>query len=210
MSIKLRDTVRAVKSAGESIGILAPSVADAQSAATEHRQSLLAAQSALEAATLALQAAHDAGAENVEIERMEAALAAAKLEATRAEARYRGAENRLARARATESERAKGAARAKLNEANKARGALAERIDNAAIALAGALAEFNSHDPAIREAIAAGVLTNDATFALNRGPRLVSLALEKAGAIESRWIGDKKDQPNAAEVVSRDNGALAA
>ena len=53
-----KDFVRAV---AESAGIVAPAIPDANKSAEEHRQSLVAAQGALESAEQALQAAHDRG-----------------------------------------------------------------------------------------------------------------------------------------------------
>lgn len=205
----LKRTREIVAAAGEAVGFLTPSVADAQSAAEQRRQDLVTAQAAIVSAEEALQAAHDRGAEAPEITRLEAALADARLTAERGQRAYTAAEKRLTAARAAESEKAKGAMRVRLAEANQTRAKLAERIDAGAREIAECLADFKSQDNTLREAITAGVL-KDSTFALNCGQRFVELALQKAGAIEGGWIGDPATRPGCVQLVAQHNSALSA
>lgn len=211
MSIKLRDTVReTVRAVAESAGIISPNLADAQSAAELRRQELASAQTAIESAEDELNRLHDRGdATGAQVTAAEAVLADVKITAARAQRAYSGAEKRLTAARAAESEKTKGAMRVRLDEANKARAKLAERIDTGAREIAEALADFNSHDNTIREAMAAGVVKSDNTFTLNMGRRLVDLALRKHGAVDGAGSGGIV-LPDAAELVAQHNNALAA
>jgi hypothetical protein len=206
----LRRTAQTVRAVAESAGIIAPNLADAQSAAEQHRQSLVVAQSSLEAAEHALQAAHDRGAELGEIERMEAAHAAAKQEATRAEARYRGAEKRLASANAAEAASKTAAARVRLAQAIEIRATAAEKIDTLAAAIAEQVRLIDAQDTTLAGAMRDGVAANSMSHALRRGQRAAELALSKHGAIGRSYWGDSTQAPGAADVILRDNGALLA
>jgi len=99
--------------------------------------------------------------------------------------------------------------RARLDVALKERAQCAERINNAALAIAEALADFNLHDNTIREAMSAGVTRSENTFTLNMGRRLVDLALRKHGAVDGAGSGGIT-LPNAVELTSQHNAALAA
>jgi hypothetical protein len=167
------------------------------------------AQAAIATAESELTRLHDRGdATGAQVTEEEAVLADAKITAERAQRAYAAAEKRLTLARDAETQKSKGAMRERLTEALAARAQCAERIDAGARAMSQALADLQSHDGTIREAIQAGVLKEDSAFALNRGPRLVELALQKAGAIEGAWFGPK-DRPGCFEVVAEHNSALA-
>jgi chromosome segregation ATPase len=211
MSIKLRDTMRdTVRAVAESAGIISPNLIDAQSAAELRRQELASAQAAIESAEDELNRLHDRGdATQAQVTAAEAVLADVKITAARAQRAYAGAEKRLTAARDADSEKTKGAMRVKLDVALKERAKLAERINDAAIVLAGALADFNSHDDLIRQVMAAGVVGRDATYTLNIGRRVVDLALRKHGALEGAGTGII-ELPGAVELVSQHNAALSA
>lgn len=204
---RTKDTLRAV---GETLGAIAPTIPDAQTAAEQCRQDLVTAQGMIGQAELALQAAHERGAADVELQKLEAALASIRMSAERAERAYKGAEKRLAGAQAAEQTKTRDAQRAKLRAALAAREAAADQIDALAVQMAAALADLNSQDDAIREAIAAGVASRDAAFTIGRGRRCVELSLQKAGVIEAAWLGDPAQRPDARAIVGGDNSTLAA
>lgn len=206
----LRRTREIVAAAGEAVGILAPSLPDAITAAELRRQELVIAQAAIGTAEDELNLLHDRGdATGAEVTAAEAVLADARLTAERAQRARMGAEKRLTLARDAEAEKVKGAMRVRLDVALKERAKLAERIDNAAREIAEALAEFNSHDNVIREAMAAGVVKSENTFALGMGRRLVDLALRKRGAVDGAGSGSIV-LPDATELVSQHNATLTA
>jgi hypothetical protein len=205
----LKRTREIVAAIAEQAGIVAPSVQDSQGAAEQRRVDLTAAQSALDAAVVALEAGHDSQLPDKEIERLEAAETDARVSVDRCQRSYKAAEKRLTAARAIESEKVKGVMRVRLDVALKERAQCAERINNAALAIAEALADFNKHDNVIREAMAAGVVGRDATYTLNMGRRVVDLALRKHGALEGAGTGII-ELPGAAELVAQHNAALAA
>jgi predicted alpha/beta hydrolase len=196
------------RAAGEAIGILAPSLPDAQTAAEQHRQSLVVAQRAIETAEQALHAAHDLGAEDVEIERTEAALAAAIREATRAEARYRGSETRLQKARDAEAAKAKDAHRVKLDAALAIRAECAKRIDLLAASLGEQVREIDAQDEIISEASRAGVAAKHSGYMPGRARQCVQVALSQHGVIPRTYLGDPTQHPGAADTILRENGAL--
>jgi paraquat-inducible protein B len=199
------------RAAGEAVGILSPNVADAQTAAEQRRQDLVAAQGAIAAAEDELNRLHDRGdATGAQVMAAEAMLADVKLTAERAQRAYTGAEKRLQKAREAELAKSREGVRVKLNEVLAQRAKLAEKIDSAAIALAEALAEFNSYDDLIRRAMAVGVVGRDATYTLNLGRRVVDLALRKRGALYEGTGTGNIELPGAVELVAQHNGALSA
>ncbi|MGQ0511429.1 MAG: hypothetical protein ACT4P9_12530 [Betaproteobacteria bacterium] len=192
----------------ESAGIIAPDIPRASKSAEEHRQGLVAAQHALESAEQALQAAHDRGAEDPEVTRFEAALAAAKAEVSRAESRYLGAEKRLAAARDADAEKLKAAARVKLADSLAIRAKAAENIDRLAGEIADWVQTIDAQDSVLAEAVRDGVAPRESGSVAARGQRAAELALSKAGAIPRAYAGDPTQHPDAVDVVGRDNEAL--
>lgn len=203
----LKRTKQIVLAVAEQAGVIAPRMIDATEAADTHRKALTDAQAALESAEAALQAAHDRGAETAEVTRLEAALAAAKVVLSRAEARYIGAEKHLAAARSAEGEKVKEAARVAMDEAHATRKRAALRMDAAAQELAEAVAEFDGAASAIAEAQRVGVAGQGVSVPAQR---LVEHALERAGALPSRWVGDPAGQPTAAELAAKDEASTRA
>jgi hypothetical protein len=201
----LKRTAQTVRAVAESAGIIAPSTADANQAAEQHRQALIGAQAALENADQALQAAHDRGADNAEVTRLEAALAAAKVEVSRAEGRYLGAERRLKGAQAVDADKATAAALVKRDESLAIRAKAAAEIDRLAAELAEQCRVFDSQLDALREAARAGVATQVMRATAHS---LVMHSLERAGALRSTWIGNRADQPGAVELAARDAGTV--
>lgn len=204
----LKRTKETIRTVAEFAGIVSPNVVDATAAAAEHRQSLTAATAALDAAELALQAAHDRG-DDSDIGRLEAGVAAAKLEATRAEARYRGAEKRLEKARDAESAAQAAAARVKLNAALALRAKAAIEIERLAPLIAAQVQLIDAQADPIREAQRDGAGPREVVFTIS-GKRAAELALSKAGAIPSAYSGNQTEHPGAVDVVMRDNGIFTA
>ena len=199
---RTRETVRAV---AETLGALSPNLPDATAAAEEHQRSLIVAQNTREAAEQSLQTAHDRNADDGEIVSLEAALAAAKVDESRAEARYRGAENRLQRASDNESSRMKAAARVRLADALAIRKNAAANIDRLAAELAVQAEAFDSQLGVLNECARDGVATHDGR---TTSQALVEHALQRAGALQSHWVGNRADQPSAVELAARDQGAI--
>lgn len=199
--------LKKIRAAGEAVGVLSPSVADASKSADEHRQALIAAQAALEKAQDDLHAAHDRGAENPEVIRFEAAVAAAKADVARAEGRYRGAEKRLAAARDAAAEKSKAAMITARDAALGVRGRAAEEIDRLAVALAAQVRLYDEQAGKLSEAAAVGVASRTLPIG---GQDLARHALERAGALPSRWVGNKAEQPGAVEMAARDADAVRA
>jgi chromosome segregation ATPase len=204
---KAKETVIA---AAEQVGILTPTLADAQAAADKHRQSLTDAQAALDAATLALQTAHDRSAEDAEVLKLEAAVAAAKQDAQRATDRYRGAEKRLAIAQAAEQDKARAVAKYQLSEALAVRLDAAAAIDRLAAEIGKLVNIIDQQDAHLAEAMRDGVAARDAGSVLKRGQRAAEMALSRTGAVPRAYAGDPTQHPGAVEVISSDNGALLA
>lgn len=201
----LKRSKEIARAAAESAGIIAPRVADAGTAAELHRQSLVSAQAAVEAAELALQAAHDRGAELPEVTRLEAVEAAAKVERDRAEARYLGAEKRLKAAQAAEADKTKAAARVKLAEALARITKAGAEIDRLAAELAAQAVIVDAQYSALNEAQRDGVA---AVYTRTSGGTMAELALERALAAQAgAWTGDK---PAAVELAERVAGAVTA
>lgn len=197
-----------IRAAGESIGIVALSLPDASTAAESHRAALIAAQGALEAAGDALQAAHDLGADDVQLKRLEAAQAAAKAGLSRAEARYISAERRLAQATEREMETAREAAKGRLTEALAVRAKAAAEIDRLAAEIARHVATIDEQDSVFAESIRDGAAPREAISLFRRGRRAAELALSRAGAINRVFMGDPTQAPGAVDIIGRDNAAL--
>ena len=191
---KTRKTVAAV---GEALGIVVPSVPDAKAAAETRRMELVAAQSAVDGATAELEAGHDRTADDGEIVRLESVLADARLTADRAQRATRAAEKRLQTAVAAEKDKGKEISRANLDVALAEREAAARTIDEAAVTIAKAIRVFNETDPVISTAMRDGVAVHGVPVGTQR---LVEHALQRAGAMPSVWIGDKSEQPTAAQL----------
>lgn len=204
MLTKGKDVIRSV---AESAGLIAPSLQDAEKVAAKHREALVAADGALERADQELQGAHDRGARDTEITRLEAAKAAAKAERDRAEGRYLGAERRAATARGAEAEQAKAAAVARRDAALATRDRAAAEIDRLAAAMAEQCRVFDGELPALSEAAAAGVA---ARIQYRDGATMARNALERAGALPSGWLGDKAEQPGAVKLHQQERGAILA
>lgn len=183
----------------------APSVADATTAAEQHRAALVAAQSALEAADDALQAAHDAGAADAEITKLEAAKAASKLAADRAEARYIAAEKRLTAAQKAAADTVKADALARRDEALAVRAKAAAEIDRLAALIAAQVSVYDAQNDTLAVCASKGA----GVFAVSRGATLASFALEKTGGLPAT-TGDLSTVPSAAELAARHAGAVRA
>lgn len=199
--------LKKIRAAGEAVGVLVPTLADASKSADEHRQALIGAQAAVEKAEDALQAAHDR-CDTPEVTRLEAAVAAAKVEVSRAEGRYRGAEKRLAAARDAEAEKKRAAMIAARDAALGVRGRAAAEIDRLAVAVAAQVLLYDEQAGVLSEAAAAGVASR--TTLHTGGQELVRHALERKGALPSRWLGNRAEQPGAVELAVRDAGAIVA
>lgn len=199
---RTRDTVRAV---AESTGLLAPSIADAQAAAEEHRRTLVTAQTAREAAEQALQAGHDGTADDAAIARLEAALASAKMAEQRAERAYIGAEKRLTAAGNAEAETLKAAAIAKRDSALATFTKAAAAIDRLAADMAVHIQSINNQYSAFNESRRDNVA---GLFTPIDGATLADFALKRAIAERNGvWTGDK---PTAAELAGQVSGAALA
>jgi hypothetical protein len=77
-----------------------------------------------------------------------------------------------------------------------------------AVKIAEAVAAYNAEAPTLSECAKAGV-ANPSIYQAG-GWELARNALEKNGALPSRWIGDRADQPGAAAIAERDAGAILA
>lgn len=201
----LKRTKEIARAAGEAVGVLVPSVADASKAAEDHRQALIAAQATLEKAEEDLQAGHDRGASDQEITRLEAARAAAKVEVSRAEARYIGAEKRLTAAHAAEAEKGKAAAIVKRDATLAARTKAAARIDSLAAELAAEAKTYDALLDVLNLAAAAGVATG---YGRRSARVLIEAALRRAGVLPA--TGDPEQRPTAAQLTAQDNDAVTA
>lgn len=201
---RTRETVRAV---AETLGAISPTLADATAAAEQRRQALTDAQATFDAAAVALDAAHDAGAPIGDIHRAEAVLADARLTADRSQLAYAAAERRLNAALAATADKAKAAARARLAEALAIRQKAAARIDALSAELAEQVHLFNAQIGTLNECARDGVATNAGRITAQR---LIEHALQKAGALPSHWIGDPAGQPSAVDLALRDEGAILA
>lgn len=197
---RTRETVRAV---AESTGLLNPSLADAQAAADEHRRTLVEAQTAREAAEQALQAGHDGAADDAAINRLEAALAAAKTAEQRAERGYLGAEKRLAAASAAEADKLKTAARVRRDAAAGALTKAAGELDRLAVLMAAQAQAIDAQYSAFNEARRDGVA---GPFVPTSGAATATLALERAIAAQAgEWTGNR---PSATDAAERVTGAI--
>jgi hypothetical protein len=199
---RTRETVRAV---AETLGAISPTLSDATAAAEEHRQSLIVAQNVREAAEQALQAAHDRGADDGEIVRLEAALAAAKVDESRAEARYRGAENRLQRASNADADKARAAAIVKRDIALATFNTSAAEIDRLAAEMAAHVQTIDAQYAAYAEAKRDHVAGD---YSHTSGSAMAKLALERAMAAQAgEWTGNK---PAAETLAGNVTGAILA
>lgn len=197
---RTRDTVRAV---AEAVGAITPNLAEATEAAEIHQRNLIAAQSAREAAEQALQSGHDRNADDAEVVRLEAALAAAKVTESRAEARYRGAQSRLAKAQAAEAERTRAAAIAKRDDVLAIRARAAANIDRLAAEIAEQAATYDAQAGPLAECSREGVTGQ---YISTSGRSLIEAAIRRAVAEEAgAWTGDK---PPAAELAEQVRGAV--
>lgn len=196
---------RTVQAMTDAIGITTPNLHDAQAAAEQRRQALTDAQAAIDAASVALDAAHDAGVPASDIHKAEAALADARLTAGRAQLAYAAAERRLNAARDADADKAKATARTRLADALAIRKNAAANIDRLAAELAVQAKAFDSQIGVLNECARDGVATNDAR---TTSQRLIQHSLERVGALPSHWIGDPADQPSAVDLALRDQGAI--
>lgn len=178
----LKRTQDAVRAVAETVGILAPTVADATKAAEDRRAALIAAQKAVADGEDALDAAHDRGAEAVEVQRLEAALAGSKLNAERAQRACDAAERRLEKAREAEANKGKAegraAALAVLAERQQAAGEVGAALD----ALRAALDRMDDCDGLLAELQAKGHLTRNAglgsTYGSSASRMQISVAVD--------------------------------
>jgi hypothetical protein len=199
--------LKRVRAMAESAGIIVPSETDARTAAEQRRADLLAAQSAIQHAEQELEAGYDRGATPRELQAAEAVLADARLTAERAQRAFQSAEKRLRAAQDIEADKSRAAALAKRDEALAIRAKAAAEIDRLAADMAGVVAEYDAQANALSEAAAAGVASR--TYYID-GAVLVRSALERAGAMPSSWVGDRADQPSAADLAARDADAVTA
>ena len=203
----LKRTAQTVRAIAETAGILAPSVPDAQTAAEQRRQLLVDGQAAIVAAEDALNQLFDAGAAPRDVQAAEATLADARLHADRAQRAYASAEKRLAAARDADAEKCKAAAIVARDAALEIRTKAAQRMEALAVEMAAAVAEYDSQAGALSEAAAAGVAARSLNYS---GAGIARHAMEKAGAVQSAWIGSKAEQPGAVALAERDRGAILA
>jgi hypothetical protein len=201
---KTRDVVRTV---AEQVGIIAPQVNDAQNAAEQRRADLVAAQKAVADGEAALEAADDRSAAPRELAEIEAKLASAKLDAERAQRAYTAAEKRLQASRDVEAGKAKAAAREKRDAALTIRAKAAAEMDRLAVAMAEQTRVYDAQLDALSEVARDGVASQGLR---TRGSVLVQFAVQRAGAVESTWFGDRAKQPGAAELAARDEGTILA
>ena len=201
---KVKDGARAV---AENIGIVALSVSDASEAAEQRRAALVDAQAAIQKAEAALEAAYDRGASAKEISEAEARVADVRLNAERAQRAYTSAEKRQAAAREAEGAERKTAAMAKRDAALEIRAQAATEIDRLAAEIAEQVRVYDAQANALSEAAAAGVASR--TFHIG-GAEISRHALERAGAFPSHWLGDKAQQPGAAQIAAQHAGAVLA
>lgn len=166
----LKRTQEAVRAVAEAAGIINPSVADATKAAEDRRAALIAAQKAVADGEDALDAAHDRGAEAVEVQRLEAALAGSKLNAERAQRACDAAERRLEKAREAEANKGKAEGRTQSLAVLADRQAAAGEVGAALDALRAALAKIDRHDARLAELAAKGHVTRNAQFGVTYGP----------------------------------------
>jgi hypothetical protein len=199
--------LKRIRQAGEAVGVLAPSLADATAAAEQRRAALIEAQARIASAERELEAAYDRGATPKEISEAEAALADSKITADRAQKSYSAAERRLASAREAEGVEFKAEA---INLRDAAleiqRGAAAE-IDRLAGLIAEQVVLYDAQFNALSEAASKGVA---ARIFRSAGSDIVKHALERAGALPSSWIGSRDGQPGAAELAAKAADAVTA
>jgi chromosome segregation ATPase len=197
--------LKRIRTAAESAGIIEPSLADAEKAAEQRRQDLVAARAAVDAAEQELQAAHERGAEPAEILRLEAAVASATLEAKRAADAHRGSERRLAKAQAAEREKARAAAVIARDAATGAYNKAAAEIDRLMAEAAEHMQVIDVQTGPFNEARRDGVA---GLFTPVSGRTLAACALDRAVAeLAGAYTADK---PSAIELAARVTGAIKA
>lgn len=199
----LMKTKQALRAAGETLGAIQPSVADAQAAAEQRRQDLVAAQSAVAMAEENLQAAHDRSAPVGEIQKLEAALVDANRTADRANRAYAAAEKRLTKAQEAAAGKEKYLAIAKRDAAVEAFTKSAAEIDRLAAEMAAQVQTIEEQYPIFNEAKrdhVAGVYTRTS------GGVLARMALDRAVAAQAgEWTGNR---PTAADLAGNVTGAI--
>jgi len=181
---------------------------DVATAASTHRQNLILAQASLERAEAELQAAHDLDLDGAEVERLEGALAMAKVALSRAEGKYLSAERRLRLAENSEALKAKAEAIDRRDQALAIRLKAAQAIDELAAKIARHVQTIDAQDSILADCARLGAVPAATGHLWNRGQRTAELALSKAGAIGRIFVGDPTQAPGAADIVERDNGAL--
>jgi len=197
-----RDIARA---AGEAVGVIAPKIADAETSAEHRRQDLVAAQAAVASAESELERLYDVGASPKDLSEAEARIADAKLTAERAQRHYAASEKRLTVVRTADAAKAKAAARGERDEAIRARKQAAAEMDRLADLAAEQGRIYDAQADALSIAASAGVA---ARSMYTSAATLIQLALERAGAVPSTWLGDKREQPGAVELADRDAGSI--
>jgi hypothetical protein len=119
--------------------------------------------------------------------------------AERAQRAYASAERRLAGACAIAADKSKAAAIVKRDEALERRAMAAAEFARLAGLCAEQVRTYDAQAGPLSEAAAAGVAAR--VFHLG-GAQVLRHALEHAGALESRWIGDKAQQPGPSSSAS--------
>lgn len=198
----LKRTARAV---AESAGLITPSLPDAQAAAETSRAAMVETQKAREGAEANLQAAHDVGADDPTLSKLEATLAAAKTAEHRAERAYLAAERRLSQAQETDASKTKAEASAARDKALQTIHEAAGELDRLAAAIAVQAAAIDAQYAVLNACRRDGVA---GVFTPVTGQTLADLAIRHATAAHAGlWTGDK---PTAAEAVQRVAGAVRA
>ncbi len=191
-----------LRALAQTVGLI-PSLPEAQAAAEMRRQALTDTQGAVEAARVALDAAHDAGAPAADITKAEATLADARLTADRAQLAYSAAERRLYAAKESEADNLKTAAGAALSKATATYDNAAAAIDALAEQMAEQVEIINKQYEQFNIARRDGVA---GVFVPVTGATLASLALERSIAAQAGgWTGNR---PSASEAAARVTGAV--
>lgn len=203
----LKRSKEIARTLAESAGIVAPNLPTVQEAAEQRRVALVEALDAVSRAETELDRQHDIGAPVAEVQAAEARLADSRLSAERAQKAYSAAERRLATAREAEAEKAKAAAIVARDAALDRRAKIAQRIDELAAELATLVDGYDAQLDPLSEAARLGVAARAANF---DGAQLARHALERAGALPSRWLGPRHEQPGAVRLAEQQRGAVLA
>lgn len=206
--LKKNAVVETVRSVAESVGIIAPSLPDAQAAAERRRAEIVKAQAALDGAVSALEAGHDSDAIAPELARLEAVVTDARVTLDRAQRAYKAAERRLVQAEIAESGKSRASDMAALKDLLAVRETAAAKIDEAAQSIAAARADILAADEQVGALVARGIGDRSVSLGIGRIDRAIELSLGKAGVQNIGWIGVRTEIPAASDLVRTDNATL--